>query len=117
MENYKWRIEELRGIESDCCKFLSCEPLLGDLGRLDLTGIDWVIVGGESGNQARPMQKDWVLNILHQCEDQGVPFYFKQWGTYGEDGVKRNKKANGSTIGGKSYRSFPDSSRALGIRK
>ena len=88
-------------------KFLSCEPLLSDLGTLDLSGIDWVIVGGESGNQARPMQKEWVLNIKRQCEAQGVPFFFKQWGTYGEDGIKRDKKANGCMIEGVVYQEFP----------
>lgn len=116
LANYKWRIEELRAIETDSCKFLSCEPLLGDLGKLDLTGIDWVIVGGESGNQARPMCKDWVLNILHQCEDQGVPFFFKQWGTFGEDGIRRNKKANGHTLGGVTYHNLPNASRAIGVK-
>lgn len=101
------RIEWLRGIEDDKVKFLSCEPLLSDLGTLDLSGIDWVIVGGESGNQARPMQKEWVLNIKRQCDEQGVPFFFKQWGTYGEDGVKRNAKANGCTIDGQIYQAWP----------
>lgn len=88
-------------------RFLSCEPLLSDLGKLELYDIDWVIVGGESGSQARPMKKEWVLNIKRQCEEQGVPFFFKQWGTYGEDGVKRNKKANGSMIDGKIYQEWP----------
>ncbi|MBR3784000.1 MAG: phage Gp37/Gp68 family protein [Bacteroidales bacterium] len=88
-------------------RFLSCEPLLGDLGELDLRDIDWVIVGGESGNQARPMQKEWVLDIKRQCEEQDVPFFFKQWGTYGEDGVKRNKKANGCLLDGKVCQEWP----------
>ena len=63
-------------------KFLSCEPLLEDLGNLDLRGIDWVIVGGESGAKARPMHPDWVRNIQQQCEAQKVPFFFKQWGEW-----------------------------------
>lgn len=90
-------------------RFLSCEPLIGDLGELELKlfNIDWVIVGGESGNQARPMKKEWVLNIKRQCEEQGVPFFFKQWGTYGEDGIKRDKKANGCTIDGQTYQAWP----------
>ena len=88
-------------------KFLSCEPLLSDLGELELYGIDWVIVGGESGNQARPMKKEWVLNIKRQCEEQGVPFFFKQWGTWGEDGVMRNKKANGCLLDGKVCQEWP----------
>lgn len=88
-------------------RFLSCEPLLSDLGKLDLSDINWVIVGGESGPKARPMQKEWVLNIQRQCKEQNVPFFFKQWGTYGEDGVKRNKKANGSTIDGQIFQEYP----------
>ena len=80
-ENYKNRIEFLRRTDAKV-KFLSCEPLLGDLGKLDLTGIDWVIVGGESGTGARPMHPDWVRNIQKQCQEQNVPFFFKQWGEY-----------------------------------
>lgn len=80
-ENYKNRIEFLRHTNAKV-KFLSCEPLLGDLGELDLTGIDWVIAGGESGSGARPMHPDWVRNIQKQCQEQNVPFFFKQWGEY-----------------------------------
>lgn len=80
-ENYKNRIEFLRRTDAKV-KFLSCEPLLGDLGELDLTGIDWVIVGGESGPGARPMHPDWVRNIQKQCQEQNVPFFFKQWGEW-----------------------------------
>lgn len=80
-ENYKNRIEFLRRTDAKV-KFLSCEPLLGDLGELDLTGIGWVIVGGESGPGARPMHPDWVRNIQKQCQEQNVPFFFKQWGEY-----------------------------------
>ncbi|MBQ2189051.1 MAG: phage Gp37/Gp68 family protein [Bacteroidales bacterium] len=105
--DYNWRKVELSLIDCDNVKFLSCEPLLGDLGALYLTGIDWVIVGGESGTQARPMRKEWVLNIQRQCKEQGVPFFFKQWGTWGEDGVKRNKKANGCMLDGVVYQEFP----------
>ena len=101
------RIDFLNAIVAAPVRFLSCEPLLSDLGTLDLSGIDWVIVGGESGNQARPMKNEWVLNIRRQCEEQGVPFFFKQWGTYGEDGVKRSKKANGCTIDGVVYQEWP----------
>lgn len=102
------RISVLRRLltHSKNIKFISCEPLLGDLGMLNLAAIDWVIVGGESGPQARPMQKQWVLNIMRQCEEQNVAFFFKQWGTWGEDGVKRNKKANGCTIDGKTYQTI-----------
>jgi protein gp37 len=102
------RISVLRRLltHSENIKFISCEPLLGDLGMLNLAAIDLVIVGGESGPQGRQMRKDWVLNIMRQCEEQNVAFFFKQWGTWGEDGVKRNKKANGCTINGKIYQTI-----------
>lgn len=108
-EAVKDRISWLTKIENAAVRFLSCEPLLSDLGTLDLSGIDWVIVGGESGNHARPMKKEWVLNIKRQCEEQGVPFFFKQWGTYGEDGIKRDKKANGCLLDGKVCQEWPTS--------
>lgn len=103
----KNRIDELAKVKASV-RFLSCEPLLGDLGILDLSNVDWVIVGGESGSQARKMEKEWVLNIQRQCKEQNVPFFFKQWGTYGEDGVKRNKKVNGCMIDGKVYQEWPN---------
>lgn len=78
---YKNRIEYLKQTNAKI-KFLSCEPLLEDLGELDLKGIDWVIVGGESGNNARPMHPDWVRNIQRQCKEQNVAFFFKQWGEW-----------------------------------
>jgi len=81
LPKYKGRINDLRKTDA-AIKFLSCEPLLGDLGELDLTGIDWVICGGESGPNARPMHPDWVRNIQKQCKEQGVAFFFKQWGTW-----------------------------------
>lgn len=103
---YKYRIDILRSIKGSF-KFLSCEPLLGDLGELDLTGIDWVIVGGESGGKARPMKEEWVLNIKKQADAQEVAFFFKQWGTWGNDGVKRSKKANGKLLQGKICQEYP----------
>ena len=81
-------------------KFLSLEPLLGPLENLDLNGIDWVIVGGESGPKARPMEEKWVLDIRDQCEQQGVKFFFKQWG-----GV--NKKKSGRLLQGQEYNEMP----------
>ena len=104
--DYKIRIGQLSALPTSNVKYLSCEPLLGDLGALNLQGIDLVIVGGESGPQGRQMRKDWVLNIMRQCEEQNTAFFFKQWGTWGEDGVKRNKKANGCTIDGKTYQTI-----------
>lgn len=73
------RIDVLREIPA-VLRFLSIEPLLEDLGEINLSGIHWVIVGGESGGKARPMKKEWVLNIRNQCLQQNVPFFFKQWG-------------------------------------
>lgn len=74
-----YRIDELRKVPAQT-RFLSVEPLLGPINKLDLTGIHWVIVGGESGHGARPMNPDWVRTIRDQCIEQKVPFFFKQWG-------------------------------------
>lgn len=78
-EDYVFRIDHLRRIDAHV-KFLSLEPLLGPLRKLNLRGIDWVIVGGESGPGARPMNSEWVRSIRDQCARAGVPFFFKQWG-------------------------------------
>ena len=78
---YKSRMDYLKNTNAKV-KFLSCEPLLEDLGVLDLKGINWVIAGGESGRNARPCEPDWVRNIQKQCKEQGVPFFFKQWGEW-----------------------------------
>jgi protein gp37 len=85
--------------------FLSAEPLLQDLGRLDLQGIRWVIVGGESGPGARPMKREWVLAIQRQCREQGVPFFFKQWG-----GVRKSE--TGRLLSGRTFDEFPPVLRA-----
>lgn len=103
----KERIEYLRKTPEAAIKFLSCEPLLDELGELNLDGIDWIIVGGESGSKARPMKEEWVLSIKEQVEQQKKVFFFKQWGTWGSDGVKRNKKLNGKKLNGKVYQDFP----------
>lgn len=103
----KKRIDYLRELDAPI-RFLSCEPLLEDLGHLNLDNIDWVIVGGESGSRARPMKEEWVVSIKEQAEKQGSAFFFKQWGTWGSDGVKRNKKANGKLINGKVYQKMPN---------
>lgn len=102
----KIRIDHLKTLNAPI-KFLSCEPLLEDLGKLDLRGIDWVIVGGESGVNARPMHPDWALSIQEQADESGVSFFFKQWGTWGSDGVKRSKKANGKILNGRVYHDLP----------
>lgn len=101
------RIEKLRRLKATVL-FLSVEPLLEDLGQIDLNNIDWVIVGGESGNRARPMDKSWVENIKAQCDANDVAFFFKQWGTWGADKIKRNKKENGKELNGKIWQSYPE---------
>jgi protein gp37 len=93
------RIEDLRNANAEV-RFLSVEPLLEDVGRLDLRGIDWMIVGGESGAGARPMKKEWVLPLRDQCKRSSVPFFFKQWG-----GVRKAKA--GRRLEGKTYDEFP----------
>lgn len=93
------RIDQLRAAPARI-RFLSIEPLLEDLGEFDLTDIDWVIVGGESGPGARPMKKDWVLTIRDQCKAAGVPFFFKQWG-----GVRKIR--NGRMLDGRTYDEYP----------
>ncbi len=105
-QSSRFRIDCLRNLPATV-KFLSCEPLVEDLGELDLTGIDWVIVGGESGPKARPMQESWALNIRRQVEEQGARFFFKQWGTWGADGIKRNKHANGKLLNGELIQEMP----------
>ena len=93
------RIDLLRRT-SAAIKFLSLELLLGPLDSLNLDGIDWVIVGGESGRKARPMDPSWVINIRDQCLDAGVSFFFKQWGG-------PNKKKTGRVLEGKTYDEMP----------
>jgi protein gp37 len=101
----KARIDALRATGARI-KFLSLEPLLGPLGRLDLEGIDWVIVGGESGPGARPMREEWVVEIQEQCASAEVPFFFKQWG-----GVR--KKQNGRSLLGRTWDEVPSASFSL----
>jgi protein gp37 len=100
------RIDYLRQVPA-AVRFLSIEPLLEDVGELDLTGIHWVIVGGESGHGARPMKPAWVQNVQRQCLEQGVEFFFKQWGAFGEDGQHRTKKANGRQLAGQTWDGMP----------
>ena len=88
------RVECLRSTPARV-RFLSVEPLLEDLGRFDLSGIHWVIVGGESGAGARRMDQSWILSILKQCREQSIPFFFKQWG--GTQKAKAGRELNGRT--------------------
>lgn len=94
------RITQLRQTPARV-RFLSIEPLLEDLGPIDLSGISWVIVGGESGPKARPLKKEWVVAIRDQCREQRVPFFFKQWG-----GVRKAK--NGRLLDGRTYDQYPE---------
>lgn len=101
------RIPELLKIRAKT-RFLSVEPLLEDLGEFSMAGVDWVIVGGESGHKARRMAEEWVSPIRQQAERDGALFFFKQWGSWGADGKKRNKKANGRLLGGRTWDDMPD---------
>jgi len=98
-QNYTYRIDHLRYTNAKV-KFLSIEPLIGHIEHLDLTNINWVIVGGESGPGARPMKEGWVITIRDECRKAKVPFFFKQWG-----GV--NKKKNGRVLKGRTWEQMP----------
>jgi protein gp37 len=102
VENRKYGLPRIRALQDSPARvrFLSVEPLLEDLGKLDLQGIDWVIVGGESGPGARPLRREWVVSIRDQCRDAGVPFFFKQWG-----GIQKGKF--GRILDGRTYDEFP----------
>lgn len=100
------RIDYLRGIDAPV-RFLSIEPLLEDLGELNLAGIDWVIVGGELANKARPMSPEWAKRIQQQARAAGSAFFFKQWGSWGADGVRRTKSANGRLLNGRTWDEMP----------
>lgn len=100
------RIDLLRRIPAKI-RFLSIEPLLEDLGSINLRNIHWVIVGGESGPKARPMQPEWVDRIRLQCHTQGASFFFKQWGGWGADGVRRSKSDNGRLLNGRTWDEMP----------
>ena len=97
--SYRFRIEHLRGVPA-AVRFISAEPLLGPLGDVDLDGIDWVIAGGESGPRARPMDIAWGRDLRDQCVDQGVKFFFKQWGG-------RTPKAGGRELDGRTWDDMP----------
>ena len=97
--DYLWRIDHLRRTQAHI-KFLSVEPLLGPLGQINLRGIHWVIVGGESGPGARPLHPDWVADVRDQCQRAGVAFFFKQWG-----GVQKNR--HGRELDGRTRDQMP----------
>ena len=103
------RIDHLRRAPA-AVRFLSVEPLLEDLGELDLSGIGWVIVGGESGAGARPMKKEWVDRLRTQCDEAGIPFFFKQWG-----GVRKSEA--GRLLDGQTYDEMPDRCKRVAADK
>lgn len=98
-DRYTWRVDHLRDTPAEV-RFLSLEPLIGPLPSLDLTGIDWVIVGGESGPHSRPIDPGWVRDIRDHCIDLGVAFFFKQWGG-------RSPKVNGRELDGRTWSDYP----------
>jgi protein gp37 len=102
VEDKKYGVPRIADLQAAgaAIRFLSVEPLLEDIGQLDLRGIDWMIVGGESGAGARPMKEDWVLSLRNQCRKSKVAFFFKQWG-----GVRKAK--SGRRLEGKTYDEFP----------
>ncbi|GMV31034.1 MAG: hypothetical protein AMXMBFR59_31590 [Rhodanobacteraceae bacterium] len=100
------RIDYLRTVPARI-RFLSVEPLLDDVGELDLRDIHWVIVGGESGPKARPMKPEWAESVRRQCAEQEVAFFFKQWGGWGADGKRRAKSKNGRLLNGRTWDEMP----------
>lgn len=100
------RIDYLRTVPARI-RFLSVEPLLEDVGELDLRDIHWVIVGGESGPKARPMKPEWADAVRRQCAEQDVAFFFKQWGGWGADGKRRAKSKNGRLLNGRTWDEMP----------
>ena len=100
------RIDHLRNIQARI-RFLSVEPLLEDVGPLNLADIHWVIVGGESGPKARPMAPEWAESVRSQCNRKKVAFFFKQWGGWGADGQRRAKSKNGRLLNGRTWDEMP----------
>lgn len=100
------RINELRKVPAQI-RFISFEPLIGSVGKVDLHGIDWAIVGGESGPRARPIKEVWIDEIHDACRAYGTSFFFKQWGAWGKDNKRRSKKSNGRTYRGRTWDEMP----------
>jgi len=109
------RLDALRQTPASI-RFISVEPLLEDLCEFDLAGMDWVIVGGESGPKARPMKREWVLNVKRLSDEKGVPFFFKQWGTWSADGKRLSKKHNGRSLDGRTWNTAPRPLATLPLR-
>jgi protein gp37 len=100
------RVTELRSVPA-AIRFISFEPLIGPVGKIDLSSIHWAIVGGESGRFARPIREEWIDEIHDQCLLYETSFFFKQWGTWGEDNKRRSKKANGRMYRGQTWDAMP----------
>lgn len=100
------RIDHLRRVDATI-RFLSAEPLLENVVQLNLQDIHWVIAGGESGAKARPMNKEWAESIQLQCQVADIAFFFKQWGGWGADSVKRSKQFNGRELNGRTWNGMP----------
>lgn len=100
------RIDHLRKTPA-AIRFISFEPLIGPVGSVNLMGIHWAIVGGESGSKARPVKEEWIDQIHAQCEMYDTAFFFKQWGSWGKDNQKRSKKANGREYKGRTWDNMP----------
>jgi protein gp37 len=100
------RIDFLRAVPA-AIRFISFEPLIESVGEVDLSGIHWAIVGGESGKSARPVREEWIDEIYDQCQDTGTMFFFKQWGAWGKDNKRRSKKANGREYRGRTWDDMP----------
>jgi protein gp37 len=105
------RISDLRRVPA-AIRFISFEPLIGPVGKVNLKGIQWAIVGGESGRAARPIQENWIDEIHEQCVRHGTHFFFKQWGTWGKDNKRRSKKANGREYRGQTWDEMPTTAHA-----
>ena len=100
------RVDYLRQAPA-AIRFISFEPLIGSVGAINLRGVHWAIVGGESGKSARPIKEEWIEEIHGQCQAAGTAFFFKQWGTWGKDNTRRSKKANGREYRGQIWDEMP----------
>lgn len=100
------RIDHLRAAPA-AIRFISFEPLVGPVGAVNLNGIHWAIVGGESGRKARPVREEWIDEIYYQCVQASTAFFFKQWGTWGKDNKRRSKKENGREYRGRTWDEMP----------
>lgn len=106
------RIDALRDVPA-AIRFISFEPLIESIGTVDLSGIHWAIVGGESGRSARPIRESWIDEIYEQCQTADTAFFFKQWGTWGKDNKRRSKKANGRIYRDRVWDEMPSASNSI----